>query len=56
MGLIDWLRGTRPEPRDSQEERLDVSEGGAENPGAREPLDERIAEEHDEEALRHRGM
>jgi hypothetical protein len=58
MGLIDWLRGGRPETPDAQEERV----GTMKDPGADvtpEPahaVDEQALAEHDEEAARHRGM
>jgi hypothetical protein len=57
MGLIDWLRGERGESRDTQAERTEtatVEEATA--PAMPENLDQRVEEEHDEEAVRHRGM
>ena len=57
MGLIDWLRGGRPETPDAQKERVGtLNERDADEPELPETLDEKIALEHDEEAARHRGM
>jgi hypothetical protein len=58
MGLIEWLRGERGKPPvDSQEERIDAAESeSAASPQMPGSLDERIQTEHDEEAVRHRGM
>jgi hypothetical protein len=58
MGLIEWLRGERGKPpEDVQEERTapaqDEFVASPETPAS---LDDRIEAEHDEEAVRHRGM
>jgi len=57
MGLIDWLRGGSRETRDTQEERTETaSPHEATTPEVAEDVDARIEAEHDEEAMRHRGM
>jgi hypothetical protein len=57
MGLIDWLRGERGGSRDTQAERTETATAEeATAPAMPETLDQRVEEEHDEEAVRHRGM
>jgi len=57
MGLIDWLRGRESGSRDTQAERTETASAQeAAAPEAPEELEARIETEHDEEAVRHRGM